>query len=215
MNHKKRFNLLNSKFSKSAAAVLALALVAIPAWSASAVTNPASNPYPITVTGDDGNVYHDGLDTLPGYDDEECTYIPGAYFDFAKNLVHYADGKSIPWTEWDRASGYKVWLTNQKSSTAKPIATSNPVAKSSNISNSAKTESTATAESAPEASAAAVEVISETNSETPVAVSASAPATSNPGHETGLLILGALAVAGAGTVLVQSARGRIGRGGNL
>ena len=214
MNHKKRFNLLNSKFSKAAAAGLTLAMVAIPAWSASAVTNPASNPYPITVTGDDGNVYHDGLDTLPGYDDEECTYIPGAYFDFAKNLVHYADGKSIPWTEWDRASGYKVWLTNQKSAASKPIATASPVAKSS-TSNSVKTESAAKAESAPEASAAAVEVISETNSETPVAVSASAPATSNPGHETGLLILGALAVFGAGTVLVQSARRRIGRGGNL
>ena len=101
--------MLNKKFTKPGAAVaFAIALVAIPAWSASAVTNPASNPYPITVTGDDGNFYHDGLDTLPGYDDEECTYIPGAYFDFAKNLVHYADGKSIPWTEWDRASGYKV-----------------------------------------------------------------------------------------------------------
>jgi hypothetical protein len=215
MNQKKRCNLLNSKFSKASAAALTLALVSIPAWSASAVTNPAANPHPITVTGDDGNIYHDGLDTLPGYDDEECTYIPGAYFDFAKNLVHYADGKSIPWTEWDRASGYKVWQTSQKSSTSKPTATATPVANSSTTSNSAKNESNATVSSAPEASAAAVEVISETNIETPVAVSASAPATSNPGHETGLLILGALAVFGAVTVLVQSARRRIGRGGNL
>ncbi len=206
--------MLNKKFTKPGAAVaFAIALVAIPAWSASAVTNPAANPHPITVTGDDGNVYHDGLDTLPGYDDEECTYIPGAYFDFAKNLVHYADGKSIPWTEWDRASGYKVWLTSQKSSSSKPTATANPVAESSSTSNLIKTESVSTEGPAPEASGAAVEVISETNIETPVAITASAPAASNPGHETGLLILGALAVFGAVTVLVQSARRRIGRGG--
>lgn len=205
----------------ASAAALTLAIISIPAWSASAVTNPAANPHPITVTGDDGNVYHDGLDTLPGYDDEECTYIPGAYFDFAKNLVHYADGKSIPWTEWDRASGYKVWLTSQKSSSSssssssKPTAKATPVAKSSSTSDSVKTESTSTEVSGPEETAAAVEVISETNSETPVGITASAPAASNPGHETGLLILGALAVFGAVTVLVQSARRRIGRGGSL
>ncbi len=202
------------KFSNGAAGVaLATALVVIPAWSASAVTTPAANPYPITVTGDDGNVYHDGLDTLPGYDDEECTYIPGAYFDFAKNLVHYADGKSIPWTEWDRASGYKVWLTGQKGTSSKPTATASPVAKSNKVSNVAKTETVETEVSTPASSAAEVEVISA--SETPVAVTASAPAASNPGHETGLLILGALAAFGAVTVLVQSARRRIGRGGNL
>ncbi len=206
--------MLNRKSSKVvSAAALAAALAVLPAWSASAVTNPASYPYPITVTGDDGNVYHDGLDTLPGYDDEECTYIPGAYFDFAKNLVHYADGKSIPWTEWDRASGYKVWLTSQKGSTSKPTTTSSPVAKSTSTSIAAKTEPVSTAVATPEASAAAVAVVS--NSETPIAVTASAPAYSNPGHETGLLILGALAAFGTVTVLVQSARRRIARGGQL
>ena len=45
------------------------------------VTNPADNPHKITVKGDDGQTYVDGQDTLPGYDDEECTYIPGAWFD--------------------------------------------------------------------------------------------------------------------------------------
>ncbi|MBO9523731.1 MAG: hypothetical protein J7518_19535 [Nocardioidaceae bacterium] len=86
----------------------ALAGVAL-APAAHAVTNPADNPHPITVKGDDGNTYTDGQDTLPGYDDEACTYIPGAWFDFDSNKVHYADGQSIPWTEWERATGYKEW----------------------------------------------------------------------------------------------------------
>ena len=208
--------MLSSKFSKSlAAAVLGAALVVIPAWSASAVTNPAANPSPITVTGDDGNVYHDGLDTLPGYDDEECTYIPGAYFDFAKNLVHYADGKSIRWTEWDRASGYRAWLTSQKGSTSKATPTSSPTAESSNTSTSAKAESTQEAVSTPESSAVAVEMISETKEATPLAVAASAPEVSNPGRETGLVILGALAISGGVIVLMQAARRRPGRGGKI
>jgi hypothetical protein len=214
--------LLNRKSSKVvSAAALAAALAVLPAWSASAVTNPAANPYPVTVTGDDGNVYHDGLDTLPGYDDEECTYIPGAYFDFSKNLVHYADGKSIPWTEWDRASGYKVWLTNQKSSTSKQTATAtatataSPVSKSASTSDPEATSSAATVGAATETSAVAVEVVEETNSEIPVAVLASGTGAKNPGHETGLLILGALTALGTVAVLVKSARRRIGRGGTL
>lgn len=83
---------------------------------ASAVTNPADNPVRIVVRGDDGQTYVDGQDTLPGYDDEACTYIPGAWFDFKNNRVHYADGQSIPWTEWDRASGYQEWLKSNSSS---------------------------------------------------------------------------------------------------
>jgi hypothetical protein len=93
-------------------AVLVLGIA--PAASAD-VTNPADNPHKITVTGDDGQTYTDGQDTLPGYDDYECTYIPGAWFDFAKNRVYYADGQWIPWTEWDRATGYKEWLAKQDS----------------------------------------------------------------------------------------------------
>jgi hypothetical protein len=93
------------------------------------VTNPADNPHPITVKGDDGKTYTDGQDTLPGYDDEECTYIPGAYFDFDNNRVRYADGQSIPWTEWERATGYKDWLA--KNSGPKPSSSSTPKPSSS------------------------------------------------------------------------------------
>ena len=46
------------------------------------VTNPADHPAPITVTID-GQTYHDGLDTLPGYDDYACTPIPNVQYDFA------------------------------------------------------------------------------------------------------------------------------------
>lgn len=104
---------------------------------AQAVTNPADNPHPITVKGDDGKTYSDGEDTLPGYDDEACTYIPGAYFDFDNNRVRYADGQSIPWTEWDRATGYKEWKAKKdapapstpKPTAPKPVKTTKPVAK--------------------------------------------------------------------------------------
>ena len=101
----------------AAGAVIGLALIG--SWGiaspALAVTNPADNPRPITVKGDDGKTYTDGQDTLPGFDDEECTYIPGAYFDFDNNRVYYADGQSIPWTEWDRTAGYQDWLKKKNS----------------------------------------------------------------------------------------------------
>lgn len=119
-----------------AAASLVLVTVGL-AQPAQAITNPADNPRPITVKGDDGKTYHDGEDTLPGYDDEACTYIPGAYFDFDNNKVRYADGQSIPWTEWDRATGYKEWKAKQSKPTAapttaapKPAKTTAPKAKS-------------------------------------------------------------------------------------
>ena len=50
---------------------------------AQGITNPAEHPAPITVTID-GQTYHDGLDTLPGYDDEACTPIPNVQYDFAE-----------------------------------------------------------------------------------------------------------------------------------
>ncbi|MFM6980933.1 MAG: hypothetical protein ACKOWE_05975 [Micrococcales bacterium] len=127
---------------------IALAVIAIavgPATSALAVTNPASNPAPITVTGDDGNTYNDGADTLPGFDDEECTYIPGTYFDFANNKVHYADGQSIHWTEWDRATGYQDWQVKQ-SQVSTPVKTATPSSSASPSTASTKnTKSSATA----------------------------------------------------------------------
>jgi hypothetical protein len=106
------------KLIRSATVSIAVAVIAAGATApaAHALTNPADNPYKITVEGDDGNTYVDGQDTLPGYDDEACTYIPGAWFDFAKNRVRYADGQSIPWTEWERATGYDEWLANNNGS---------------------------------------------------------------------------------------------------
>jgi hypothetical protein len=95
------------------AAMFAVAGVAAAVPAHAAVTNPADNPVPITVTGDDGNTYVDGQDTLPGFDDLARTYIPGAWFDFAGDRAHHADGQSIPWTEWDRATGYEAWLAAQ------------------------------------------------------------------------------------------------------
>ena len=96
---------------------LALLLLGLGSAAHADVTNPADNPNKITVKGDDGQTYVDGQDTLPGFDDEECTYIPGAWFDFDKNRVYYADGQSIPWTEWDRATGYKDWLAKKGTET--------------------------------------------------------------------------------------------------
>lgn len=94
---------------------LALAGALVAPAAVASVTNPADNPRKIVVIGSDGEEYTDGLDTLPGFDDYACTFIPGAYYDFANNRVHYADGQSIPWTEWERIAGYKTWLDKQKS----------------------------------------------------------------------------------------------------
>ena len=195
------------------AAVIAAGLTVIPAWTALAVTNPADNPNPITVTGDDGNTYHDGADTLPGYDDEECTYIPGAYFDFANNRVRYADGQSIHWTEWSRASGYTEWLASQNSvSTPGEDApnTSSGSSKTGNQnagSNVDKTnESTTESVSSEELTPVASEVTQFT---------AGSPASnlSNPGRETGIIILSALFLTGVLTFLVSAARNKL-SGGN-
>lgn len=156
--------------------------------AAHAITNPADNPRPITVKGDDGKTYHDGEDTLPGYDDEACTYIPGAWFDFENNRVRYADGQSIPWTEWDRATGYKEWLAkkakgSQGGSTpsAKPSATpksSGGTTKSSTTkSSTTKTSKGSTTKSTTKTQ---TPVVSQTQAATPTATEA-APAASADG----------------------------------
>ena len=77
---------------------------------AQGVTNPAHHPAPVTVTID-GQTYHDGLDTLPGYDDEACTPIPNVQYDFASDQIQYygSDGDAAQdraWTEWSRISSY-------------------------------------------------------------------------------------------------------------
>lgn len=102
-------------------------LVASPAHAN--ISNPADNPHKVTVVGDDGNTYVDGQDTLPGFDDIACTYIPGAYFDFDNNKVIYPDGQSITWTEWDRATGYKDWQAAKNA--AAPAAAPAPAAAAS------------------------------------------------------------------------------------
>ena len=202
-----------SKFARLfGAAFLSAGLTIIPAWSALAVTNPADNPSPITVTGDDGNTYHDGADTLPGYDDEECTYIPGAWFDFANNRVRYADGQSISWTEWDRASGYSEWLDSRN-----VTPTTNPSDNSGNSSdsNSSKSNSgksttktgTASSESAPTLVATPLASGAEENETLYAAVGEST--SQNPGREVGLLILLILFGAGVVTYVGSALRTRL------
>lgn len=97
-----------------ATAILATAGMLMAPAAYGAITNPAKNPHRIVVQGDDGYTYVDGQDTLPGFDDVECTYIPGAWYDFDANRVYYADGQSIPWTEWDRIPGYDKWLAEKQ-----------------------------------------------------------------------------------------------------
>lgn len=97
--------------------ISSLAIAVAPSASAGDVTNPAQHPYPITVTID-GQTYHDGLDTLPGYDDYACTPIPDVQYDFAGNQVLYYDDSgnllaTAPWTEWSRISSYKTWQAQQ------------------------------------------------------------------------------------------------------
>ena len=205
-----------------AAAFVAAGLTVIPAWSALAVTNPADNPSPITVQGDDGNTYNDGADTLPGYDDEECTYIPGAWFDFANNKVHYADGQWIHWTEWSRASGYSEWLAKQNSSS------------NTNTSGKTETSSTSTDKTASTGSvkkgvtktsandevttdgaeattlSAGVDVAAQT---TGISVAVGESTTNNPGRTAGLTILASLFGAGALLLAGSFLRTRLQQGG--
>ncbi|MGN6723878.1 MAG: hypothetical protein ACTHJM_14815 [Marmoricola sp.] len=94
-----------------------LVLLEAPGAWAGDVTNPAQHPYPVTVTIN-GQTYHDGLDTLPGYDDYACTPIPDVQYDFADNEVLYYDDSgnllaTAPWTEWSRISSYKEWKAQQ------------------------------------------------------------------------------------------------------
>ena len=204
-------------------AFLTTGLTVIPAWTALAVTNPADNPSPITVLGDDGNTYHDGADTLPGFDDEECTYIPGAWFDFAHNKVHYADGQSIPWTEWDRASGYREWQAAQASQTTQGNTDSTDTATNTGSNTSVKNKGTKTAATSSaatdvatttdgvvtsEVSSAANETLAGTN----VLVSVGKESSNNPGRVVGFSILGFLFGAGAVITVVHSLRQRLSGG---
>lgn len=200
---------------------IAVSSIISSALAANAVTNPADNPHPITVTGDDGNTYHDGADTLPGYDDEECTYIPGAWFDFANNRVRYADGQSIPWTEWDRASGYREWLANQASSnsdnsnntdsgsTDSSSTTSGSTSKTKKgskvVASNTETEATVLAAEATESVSG---IDTQSNNLT---VSVGKNTSTNPGRETGFAILATLLGAGILLTFASEIRNRISR----
>lgn len=199
-----------SKVAKAiAAALVAAGLTVIPAWSALAVTNPADNPAPITVQGDDGNTYHDGEDTLPGYDDEECTYIPGAYFDFAANRVRYADGQSIHWTEWDRASGYREWLAAQNETTTPTNTATDDGA--TNTTTKTDTKSTDTEETT-EVEAVPLVVATDVSTEN-VTVTFGGQTANNPGRVVGLTILASLFGAGFLLLGVNALRTRFQQGG--
>jgi hypothetical protein len=134
-----------------AAAVL---LATAPAAHAQGVTNPAQNPAPITITID-GQTYHDGRDTLPGFDDDLCTAIPNVQYDFDDDQIQYYDGggelvQTAHWTEWDRISGYDTWRKQHQGAT--PTATPTPAPTSAATTTPAPT-SAAAATPAPTSSA--------------------------------------------------------------
>jgi hypothetical protein len=123
-------------------------LFPVPTALAAEVTNPAEHPVPVKVTID-GQVYNDGLDTLPGYDDYACTPIPNVQYDFASNQVLYYDDRgelaeTAKWTEWSRISSYQTWVKQQQS---KPASTPTPAP-------AASTPAPSTTGSAPSSSAA-------------------------------------------------------------
>jgi hypothetical protein len=109
------------RWSRSAGLVLVVLGLAAPAARATDITNPAQHPAPIDVTID-GQVYRDGADTLPGYDDYACTPIPNVQYDFADDEIQYYDGDgnlitTAHWTEWDRISSYQTWAAQQHAGT--------------------------------------------------------------------------------------------------
>ncbi|WP_147447542.1 hypothetical protein [Solirubrobacter pauli] len=122
---------MNLKSRWTAAAVVGVAVLsAAPAAHAQGVTNPAEHPVPVTVTID-GQTFTDGRDTLPGYDDEACTPIPGVQYDFAQGEILYYDSdgnllKTAKWSEWARISSYQTWVSQQKTPTPTPAATVAP-----------------------------------------------------------------------------------------
>src|ERR1700743_3423354 len=109
-------------------ALPAVALLAVaPAAHATDITNPAQHPAPVTVTID-GQTYHDGQDTLPGYDDYACTPIPNVQYDFADDEIQYYDGDNnlittAHWTEWSRITSYQTWVDQQQAAAATPTPT--------------------------------------------------------------------------------------------
>jgi hypothetical protein len=147
----------SARLGLSAAVLGAALLGAAPAAQATDITNPAEHPDPITLTID-GQTYHDGADTLPGYDDYACTPIPNVQYDFADNQIQYYDGqgelaKTAHWTEWSRLSSYETWVKQQEagspSSTPAPSsANATPPATSTTTPSTATTSPAATSPAA-------------------------------------------------------------------
>src|SRR4051812_34614516 len=112
-------------FTRLAAAATGLALFVTPAAAhAQSVTNAAQHPAPVKVTID-GQTYTDGLDTLPGYDDEACAAIPNIQYDFANDEIQcYSSSGDLldtaHWTEWSRISSYQDWQDQQNAATKTP-----------------------------------------------------------------------------------------------
>jgi len=143
---------VSNRWTRWAVAVLGVALFAAPGVAhAQGVTNPAQHPAPIKVTVD-GQTYHDGQDTLPGYDDEACTPIPNVQYDFADNQIQYysGDGELIAtanWTEWARISSYDTWKAQQQSGA--PSSTSTPTPSATTPASTAPAPSNSSATTAP------------------------------------------------------------------
>ncbi len=137
----------------TAAAVAPLAIAAGSPAAAGAdttITNPAQHPYPITVTIE-GQTYHDGEDTLPGYDDYLCTPIPDVQYDFADNEILYYDDQgnlldTAPWTEWSRISSYQTWQQQQQQQQS-GSGSGNSTSSSSSSSNSGNSNSSSSSSS--------------------------------------------------------------------
>lgn len=138
----------------AASGLVLLAALIVPAAHATDITNPAQHPAPITVTID-GQTYHDGLDTLPGYDDYACTPIPDVQYDFADNEILYYDDSgnllaTAHWTEWSRISSYKTWLAQQGGSSS---ASSSSASSSSSMSGSVSSGSSSKSSTSKKAAA--------------------------------------------------------------
>ena len=153
-----------------------------PAAHAQGVTNPAEHPAPITVTID-GQTYHDGQDTLPGYDDEACTPIPNVQYDFASDEIQYysADGellKTAHWTEWSRISSYETWKEQQQA--GQPTATPTPTSTSSATATPAPSSNTTTSPSTTSPSTTSPSTTSPSATNTPSPSTKRSPTKSSP-----------------------------------
>lgn len=172
--------------------ISAVLLTAAPAAHAQGVTNPAENPAPITITID-GQTYHDGRDTLPGYDDDLCTAIPNVQYDFDNDQIQYYDsgGELIDtahWTEWSRISSYDTWVKQHgggtPTATPTPAATATPAPTSAAVATPAPTSSAGKSPSSTTKSPAnrSGRSRSTTHERTPTKSAAGAGATATPSH---------------------------------